>query len=450
MRGILSAVLTTLVIAIGEPTLARAEAERSTRSGEDWYRFLGPTLDSKSKEMGIRTDWSEDRLPVLWNRAVGEGYSAPTVAFGRVFFFDRKDDMARVVALDATTGAEIWQAEYPTQYVDMYGYSGGPRASPVVDGDRVYLFGVEGSLRALRFEDGELLWEIDTTGMFHVVQNFFGVGATPIVEGDLLIVMVGGSPPDSPPIHSEQVRGDGSGIVAFDKRTGAIRYKLTDELASYSSPVIHEIGGRRWGLALMRGGLVGFDPALGKVEFEFPWRARKLESVNAATPILVDGAVLITESYGPGGALVRPRPGDYEVIWSDSPKERSKKIAAHWSTPIYHRGHIYGSSGESSGNSDIRCLEASTGRVLWAEKLPRATLLYADGHFVVLTERGRLLLVRAQPTEFESVTEIDLGAQLGFPSWNAPVLSHGRLLIRGSKNLVALELIPPLNPQTRN
>ena len=109
-----------------------------------------------------------------------------------------------------------------------------------------------------------------------------------------MIVQVGGSPPDSPRIHSGKVRGAGSGIVAFDKFTGHVRYKITDQLASYSSPTVVSIGDRRWGLVFARGGLVGFEPTSGQVDFFYPWRARKLESVNASNPVIVDDMVLVS------------------------------------------------------------------------------------------------------------------------------------------------------------
>ena len=114
-----------------------------------------------------------------------------------------------------------------------------------LDDDRVYLVGPEGLLHCLRAENGALLWKKDTSEEFGVVPNFFGVGSTPIVEGDLLIALIGGSPPNSPNIMSGEIRGNGSGIVAFDKRTGEVKYKITDELASYSSPTIATVNGRR-------------------------------------------------------------------------------------------------------------------------------------------------------------------------------------------------------------
>src|SRR5690606_25563868 len=109
-------------------------------------------------------------------------------------------------------------------------------------------------------------------------------------------------PPDSPSIASGQVKGNGSGVVAFDKLTGQVRYQLSDELASYSSPTLATIGDRRWCFVFARGGLLGFEPATGKLDFHYPWRSPKLESVNASNPVVVDNTVFISECYGPGSS----------------------------------------------------------------------------------------------------------------------------------------------------
>lgn len=431
---------------------------RTRVSGSDWPRFLGPDGNNKSTETGIQTDWPSGGPTVVWAKAVGEGYAGPTVSKGRLFHFDRAGTNARLVCLESETGSEIWRAEYPMEYEDYYGYSNGPRASPLVDDDRVYTFGVEGRLRAHRVVDGELLWDIDTTAEFGVVQNFFGVGSTPAIEGDLLIAPVGGSPPDAPKIHSGNVTGNGSGIVAFDKWTGEVLYQVTDELASYASPMLTTIGDRRWGFAFMRDALVGFEPSSGAVDFRFPWKAKILESVNASSPVLVDDTVLISETYGPGSALLRVSPGGYEVVWQDPPG-RNKAVTTHWNTPLYHEGHLYASSGRNTGDTDLICLEHATGERRWTQPgLGRSTLLYADDHLFVLGEHGKLTLVRATPTVFEAVAETDFRAAkrsipsldggerelplLSYPAWNAPVLSHGLLYLRAKDTLIALQVIP--------
>ncbi len=192
----------------------------------------------------------------------------------------------------------------------------------------------------------------------------------------------------------------------------------------------------------------GFDPARGHQDFFFPWRARKLESVNASSPVVVDDTVLISESYGPGGVLLGvPPSGEPAALWRDG--RRNQSLQTHWSTPVYHEGFVYASSGQGTGEAELRCIEHRTGEVKWAEEgLARSTLLLVDGHLVVLTEYGKLLLVRPDPERFDKVaTFVPLDERgrplLAHPAWNAPILAHGLLYVRGKDRLLALELIPP-------
>lgn len=421
---------------------------RSNKDGSDWPRFLGPELDGRSPETAIDLHWSADGPPLLWVHPVGEGYSAPVTSRGRLFVFDRHEDAARLTCLKSETGEELWRSEYPTDYVDLYDFSNGPRASPVVDRERVYTYGVEGRLRCHRITDGKLIWEVDTRNSFGVVQNFFGVGSTPIVEKDLLIVPVGGSPPDSPSIRRGGVVGNGNGIVAFDKLNGKLRYQVTDELASYASPLVKTIDGRRMILAFMRGGLVGVDAESGVLKFHFPWRAKKLESVNAATPLVVGNEVLITESYGPGAALLRIEDGKAAVVWKDAPRDHA--LESHWMTPVYDEGWVFGSSGSGSGDAELRAVEWATGDVKWSQEgLGRSTILWVAGHLIVLTERGRLLVVEASAEAYRVISDStpltngsDGDPLIGFPAWNAPVLSHGLLYVRGKDRLACFDLRP--------
>jgi outer membrane protein assembly factor BamB len=415
------------------------------KAGTDWPAFLGPTADGKSSEKGLR--WPADGPRKLWQRDLGESYGICSVYRGRVYQFDRAGAKAVLFCLNAETGQELWKFEYPSQYDDMYGYDPGPRCSPVLDGDRVYIYGVEGMLHCLGAADGKEIWKKNTVQDFGVVQNFFGVGSTPVVEGDLLIVQVGGSPPNSPGIQSGEVKGNGSGIVAFDKRTGAVKYKITDELASYSGPALATIGDRRWGFVFARGGLVAFEPSTGKVDFQYPWRARVLESVNASNPVIAGDHVMITECYGVGGSVLKVKPGGFEVVWMDG-RKRDPSMAAHWMTPIHHEGYVYGSSGRHSADAELRCVELATGKVQWSERrLTRVSLMYVDGHLVVLGEDGVLRLLKADPKKYDEVARLVLRSADGAPllkppAWAAPILSHGLMYVRGKDKLVCLELIP--------
>ncbi len=428
----------------------RASDPKAAR-GVDWPCFLGPTGDGKSPETGIVTDWGECGPPIVWQRELGTGYGIGSVAGGRFFQFDRQRDEARLVCLDSQTGELYWEFKYATDYVDLLGYNHGPRSSPVIDDGLVYIFGAGGMLHCLRAGDGKLAWKVDTAERFGVVQNFFGVGSTPVVEGDLLIVMVGGSPAESQNLGRfslDRAVGNGTGIVAFDKRTGEVEYAITDELAGYSTPRVATIDGRRWCFVFARGGLVGFEPRSGEVDFQFAWRSTIRDSVNASVPVVVGSEVFISETYGPGSALLRVEPGGYEVAWRDPPG-RNKAMQTHWNTPIYHEGHVYGSSGRYTGNAELRCIEWSTGRVAWSEPgLTRASLLYIDGHFVCLGEDGVLRLVEATPEAYVVVAEAvvredpDGVPLVKPPAWAAPILSRGLLYVRGDDRLVCMRLIP--------
>jgi outer membrane protein assembly factor BamB len=416
------------------------------RGGVDWPGFLGPGRDGKSPERGLVAPWPPGGPRLVWERRVGEGYAIGSVSRGRYFHFDRHGDTARLACLKSETGEELWRFEYPTGYRDAFGYDGGPRCSPVVDGDRVYTLDPEGMLHGLRAADGAVVWKRDLVAAYHVVPNFFGVGCAPVVEGGLLIAQVGGSPPGDDATDTGLARGLDSGIVAFDARTGAEVYRATDELASYASPVTVTIGGRRWAFVFARGGLVGLDPATGAVDFRFPWRARMLHSVNAASPVVVGDRVFISECYGVGGALLKVRPGGCDVVWKDVPG-RDFAMAAHWSTPIHVDGFLYGSSGRHRSGAELRCVELETGRVRWRQPgLTRCSLMYADGHFVCLGEDGVLRLLKADSERYVEVSKAvlaspDAGPLLQEPAWAAPILSHGLLYVRGRDRLVCMEVI---------
>jgi len=423
---------------------------RTRKFGSDWTAFLGPTANSVSTEKGIINPWPKEGLRVVWSTEAGKGYVVPAVSRGRLFFIDTVGNQNRLRCLKSETGEPLWQFAYDTDYEDYYGYEGA-RVSPIVDGGRVYIFGPEGMLFCLGVTDGKVVWKVDTKAKFGVVQNFFGAGSPPVVEGDLLLVQIGGSPPKSPPITSEMTEPNGSALVAFDKFTGAVKYRTGDELASYAAPRLATIDGKRWCFLFARGGLLGLDPADGKVAFHFPWRARMLESVNASTPVVIGDQVFISECYQIGSALLKIKPtGAPEVVWSDSDKGRDKSMRCHWMTPIHVDGYLYGGSGRNPPDSDLRCIELATGKVMWKENVQsRCSLLQVDGHFICLDEQGPITLLKINPQKYEEVSRLELNVAQGDrsgllkdPCWAAPVLAHGLLYVRGKDRLVCLELIP--------
>ena len=419
-------------------------------NGADWPGFLGPQRNGKSAERGLPTSWPAGGPAVVWQTPIGTGYAAPAIAKGRLFHFARFGNAARLTCFNAETGTELWTCDHATDYEDLLGYNNGPRATPVVDGPHVYTYSAEGILQCVRVADGERLWRVDTMHDFHVVKNFFGVGSTPLVWRDLLLVNVGGSPPGSPPdvyTANGNVRSSGSAIVAFDKVTGKVRWKTGDDLASYASPVLAKIDGREIVFLFARGGLMAIDPAKGETLAQFPWRARLLESVNASSPVVAGNEVFLSETYGPGSALVRFTGSALEEVWSDRNRRRDRAMALHWNTPIEHDGYLYGSSGYHGPEAELRCVEWKTGKLRWSEPgMGRSSLLFVDGVLVSLSEDGTLRLIRATPERYEELAEWELAAAdgaplLAYPAWAAPALARGLLYIQGADRLMCLQVM---------
>ena len=429
--------------AAAEPPSSPAAAPRATtQPGTDWPRFLGPNQDSVSTEKGIIAPWPKAGLGKVWDCPLGIGFAPPVVAAGKLFHFDRHDDSCRLTCRVAATGKLVWEFDYPTNYKDYYGYDPGPRCCPTVDGDRVYCYGPEGMLFCVNVADGKELWRFDTKEKYHFHQNFFGVGGAPLIDGDLVIIPVGGSEKGPRPADLREAKPNGTAIVALDKKTGAVKYAKGNDLASYSSPIIRTINGKKTGLYFARGGLLGFDPQSGETAFQYKWRAKDEESVNAANPVTIGDQVFISECYGIGAALVELKDGKVKELWTDLDKEKfDKALMCHWSTPIHHAGFVYGCSGRHDNEAELRCVELKTGDVKWRQKRTyRCSLLMADGHFICLSEYGTLSLLKVNSEKYEEMSKYEV-PELQYPAWAPPVLSGGLLYVRGKGKLVCLELI---------
>jgi outer membrane protein assembly factor BamB len=437
-------------------------ADLSTREGEDWGTFLGPSGTGSSSLAGIASPWEANGPRVVWQAAIGEGYCAPAVAGGRAFLFDRVANRLRLRAVEAETGRPLWEAGREVVYTDSFGYDGGPRAQPVVAGHRVLTFGPDGRLECRAIIDGSLLWEIDTSATYHVVQNFFGVGTSPLVVGPLrvgaeertlVVVQVGGSREGANPAAPERldlVKGLDSGLVAFDIGSGAEVWRATNQLASYSMPVLATIGGRPLILAWMRDELVAVEPATGKLLDRFRWRSDELFSVVAASPVVSGDQVLLSECYGPGSVLLALENDSFREVRRDKPGARPRQaLKTHWNTPVLRDGYVYGSSGRNAGDAQLVCVNWATGVVGWSEGgLGRSSVTLVDDHLLILGEYGDLVLARATPEKYEEVSRVrPLDAASGRellapPCWAAPVIARGLVFVRGTGRVVCLDLMP--------
>ncbi len=441
-----------IILLLGWP-LALPAQETPPSTDSSWPTFLGPTQDGKSNQKNILKDWSSGKLKLLWQHETGKGYGIGSAANGKFYHFGLYGDKTRLTCLDCESGKADWTFDYVADYDDLYGFDAGPRATPVIDDNRVYIYGVAGQLHCLDISNGDIVWKKDLNKQFGVIQNFFGVASSPTIFEDLIIVMVGGSPEESKkvaPGKLNKVEPNDSGVVAFDKKTGEARYKAINDLASYASLRIADINGKPTLLAWMRESLYGVDPRSGKERFSFYWRARKLESVNAATPVAIGkDKILLTECYERGAVLLKIEPGNSEpkAIWSDLNARRNPTLRSHWNTPVRVGDYAYGCSGESTASADLRCFNWKTGEVQWKhDDLSRASITWVDGHFVVMGEEGELLLIKANPEKIEIVTRYEPGQgdnKIKFtrPCWAAPVIAEGKLFVRGKNKLACFQLV---------
>lgn len=434
-----------------------------------WRRFLGENCDSHSPETGIEPELWDPAPSINWTTLIGESYGAPSVADGRVYQFDRTGGAERLTCYRASDGRELWSWSHPAPYRDAYGYNNGPRCSPVLEDDRIYLLGVSGILSCVDANTHKTRWQIVTSREYGVITNFFGVAANPIIHDNLLIVMVGGSPEESQRYSTgtlDRVQPNRTAIVAFDKMTGQEVYRVGNDLASYSSPCIHRIHDRAVGFAFLRSGLLGWDAATGEELFTYPWRASFRESVNAAVPVVRGNQVLLSEAYEIGSVLLEISDSfEPQVVWQDNARRRDdNNFRAHWSTPVLAGGYLYGGSGRNPNDSDFRCIDWQTGEVQWMhwfrarehpdERNERVSVLAIDDYLIALGEYGTLRLVRPNPEQFEVVKSVRLDGLraddgrplLQSPCWAAPVVAEGRLYLRGRERLVCMQLIPEQTP----
>ncbi len=377
---------------------------------QDWPQLLGPTRN------GLYSGpWSEkSSFKRQWQRGIGEGLAGVAVANGRVVLFHRKGGDEILESLDAASGKTQWSFAYKTAYRDDFGFSEGPRAVPTVEGDRVYAYGAEGTLSAVELATGKKVWALDAKKEFGIRKEFFGTGCSPLIDGDRLLMNIGGA--------------NGAGIVALDKNTGKTLWKaLTDE-SGYSSPVVAAIGGQRHALFFTREGLVDADPASGRIRFQFPWRARMSASVNAAAPIVVGNEVFLSASYNTGAVLLQVNGDGAKKIWSGD-----DSLSNHYATGVHKDGYLYGFHGRQEFGQSLRAVEWKTGKVMWnVDGVKAGTITLAGAHLFVLKEDGELLIAAASPKAFQPMKKLKVASAIvrAYPAFSA-----GRMYIRTDSEL---------------
>ena len=393
-----------------------------TLQAADWPQFLGPNRDSTSSDKV--EPWKGD-LKTAWKQPVGDGHSSPVVANGVVYaFYQPKGKNAdALAAFEAATGKPLWEKSYDRpEFKPPFG--SGPRSTPSIDGGKVYTLGGTGILTCWDAKTGDIVWTADTLKQFEAKNLFFGISTSPLVEGNTVVVMVGGK---------------GAGIVAFEKATGKVAWKATDDPASYSSPVAVGTEKNRQLLFLTGSNLRGLSPD-GRELWAVPFKDKLNES--STSPVKV-GNTVIGSSVTAGSLAVtfaaNPTPGKIttEMLWKDD------KLTCYFSTPVAVGDYLYMVNGVASltnASITLRCVETKTGKVMWEKpkigKYHAALIRTGNGKLLMLDDNGFLILLDPNEKEYKELAR----AKVCGPTWAHPALVGNKVYLRDEKELICVDL----------
>jgi outer membrane protein assembly factor BamB len=435
---ILRLILTLFLASSG----ARAGAAQPVEPrGIDWPQWRGTQRDGIWRETGIIETFPGETIPLRWRVPVGAGYTAPTVADGRVYVMDyaKENSFERVLCLDWQTGAKLWEVAYACSYAD-FTYEAGPRAAVTVHDGRAYALGAGGNLHCLDAASGKILWKRDLRSEYRIRMPKWGIAAHPLVEGELVITQIGGA-------------GEAC-VVAFDRKTGEERWKGFPDEASYSPPIAIEQAGRRIVVIALGYRLVAFDPADGALQWSHD-QPKSSWPISIPAPV-VQGDLMFFSTAHAGSylfRLARDRPA-FEVIWERGRRPRTvDTLTPVIPDPLVMNGLAIG----VQTDGELRCLDLMTGKRLWETVAPMPKAWHATMHLVragstgdrawIFTEQGNLILARLNAEGYHELTR----AKLLDPTeeqrprgravtWSHPAFAYRHIFARSDRELVCADL----------
>ncbi len=387
----------------------------------DWPQYLGQNRDGVYPGEALTRAWSSDGPKVLWRkRNIGAGLGGIVLAKGRAILFHEVKRYDTIECLDAKTGKTLWENNYASSFVAGYGSAAGPRATPTIVGDRVYTMGGQGIVVCTNFATGKTVWKVDTQKSYRASDGFFGMACSPLVEGNAVLLNIGGEA--------------GAGIIALDKNSGKLLWKTLDDEASYSSPVMAKLRGKRRAVFFARTGLAVVDPTSGKIDFQNRWRARTQASVNAAAPLIVGELIFVTSSYNTGALVMNAAADGYKTAWSND-----TSLSSQYASVMHRGGFIYGTHGRADVPPvpALRCVELATGKVRWSvDDFGDCLMLRCGDRLLALMESGELVLGQATPAGWREICRAQV---VGSGARSQPALADGRLYVRDRNQLVCLD-----------
>lgn len=394
---------------IAVAVLAAGFAASSEAASGDWPQFRGGERSGVAAAAEI--GWGEEGPRELWRKPLGEGYSSLSVAGDRVYTLWADDQGERLGAFARASGEPLWSVRIADRLDTAMG--NGPRSTPTVAGGAVYALGAKGDLVAVAADDGKELWRHNLPERFGSRPPQWGFATSPLVDGDRLVLEVGGS--------------EGA-FAALDRATGEVLWQAYDKGGGYSSPIVMTIGGVKQYVFVPTSApaIVSLLPD-GSVHWTHEWHAGTI-----AMPVAVgDDAVFVSASNDVGAVVVRigegPEGPKVEELW------RSREMKNHFSSSVYHDGHLYGFDGGT-----LKCVDAETGERRWVQRgLGKGSLLVVGDRLLVLGDRGQLALAEATP---EAYRELARTSVLGGKTWTPPTLAGDQLFVRNHEEMVAFDL----------
>lgn len=420
-------------------SIGRTDGQTATPE-EDWPQWRGPNRDGVWKAQGLLDKFETPQIKARWRVPVGNGYSGPTVAGGRVYLTDRVTEpvpLERIHCLDWKTGKPLWRYDYACNYAGV-NYPDGPRAAVTVREGAAYALGAKGHLHCLDAVTGKVKWSHDLYTEYDIDLPVWGIAAAPLLEGGLVITQIGGA--------------RDACVVAFDAKTGKERWRALADKASYSAPIIVEQAGKRVLVCWTGERVVGLDPQTGKLYWDSPFPSKQVV-IAVASPV-VQGDRLFLTSFYQGSLMLqlsRDKPA-VKPLWQRCGQNERNTDALHSiiSTPLLLGDHIYGV--DSYG--ELRCLDAKTGDRVWEDRtaVPRAR--WATIHFVrarehiwMFNERGQVILADLTPRGYKEITRAQLIkpttgqlADRGGVCWSHPAFAYGHIFARNDEELVCASL----------
>lgn len=377
---------------------------------EDWPTWRGPAAGGVSQEKNFDVSLVSEPA-VLWERAVGLGYSAVSVKDGKLYTAGHADGKDTVYCLDSKTGQDAWSYDYE---IGDGGKYKGPRATPVIVDGKVYAQSWQGRALCLSVADGSRIWEasFEELGGKDIHWHFAG---SALIHKDLAIY------------------NSGQYGLALNKDTGKKVWASPAGKGNYSTPYAFKIGARECVALFGKEALYAVDPAGGELLWELPWNTRY--DINAADPVAIDNQMFISSGYGHGAALLQFTADKVEIVW------QNKNMVNQFDSSVVIDGHIYGISGNTGKkNSTLSCLDWKSGDLKWSEVIGGYGAMSAVGDTLVyLTEKsGDLVAARATPDGYKELAR-NPGLMKGGVCWTAPVYANGVLYCRNSQGkLLAL------------